>query len=482
MVGIPRQFPAMFGRRRTGAIDPHTSTGMRTFLVVWAGQFVSLVGTNLTGFALAVWVFQETGSTTTLALVLFASQVPQLVATPFAGALVDRWDRRVAMIVSDTGAGIGTLAIALLLLTDSLEIWHLYVALSVSGVFQALQWPAYSAATTLLVRKAHHGRAAGLVQLAEAVGQVIAPALAGFLLVVGGLGLVISLDVITFLFAVGTLAFVRFPAPKRSQAAEHAAGSLWHEARFGWKYIRERPGLLAVLVYFGSVNLVFGFIGVLIFPLALAFASEAGLGSAFSIAGVAMVVGSLVMSAWGGPRRRVYGVFLADLGIGAALIIVGLRPSLAYVTVGAVIAFLVLPIGNGSSQALWQAKVEPDLQGRVFAVRRLLAQATGPIAILAAGPLADHVFEPLLAEGGALAGSVGSVIGTGPGRGIAFMFIVLGAVSWLLTVAAYAYPRLRFVEDELPDVVDDEVEPGLRPVDADVPGIVPDGLSGEAAG
>ena len=135
-------------------------SGMRTFFVVWSGQFVSLVGTNLTGIALAIWVFQETGSTTKLALVLFASQVPQLVATPIAGALADRWDRRVAMLVSDTGAGVGTLAIALLLLTDNLEIWHLYAALSFSGVFQALQWPAYSAATTLLVPKHHHGRAA----------------------------------------------------------------------------------------------------------------------------------------------------------------------------------------------------------------------------------------------------------------------------------------------------------------------------------
>jgi DHA3 family macrolide efflux protein-like MFS transporter len=425
---------------------------MKTFFVVWAGQFVSLVGTNLTGFALAVWVFQETGSTTQLALVLFAGQVPQLVATPFAGALVDRWDRRRAMMISDTGAGVGTLVIAALLLTDSLQIWHLYIALSFSGTFQALQWPAYSAATTLLVDKEHHGRAAGMVQLAEAVGQVIAPALAGVLLLVGGLGLVISVDVLTFLFAVGTLAFVRFPAPKKSEAAVEASGSLWHEARYGWRYIRRRKGLLALLLYFGSVNLVFGFIGVLIFPLVLSFASEAALGTSFSIAGIGMVLGSIVMSAWGGPKRRVFGIFWADVVVGLALVAAAWRPSIVGITAGAFIVFLVIPIGNGSSQALWQAKVEPDLQGRVFAVRRLLAGGTGPVAYLLAGPLADGVFEPLLAPGGALAGSVGSIIGTGPGRGIAFLFMVMGALSIVFTVLAYAYRPLREVQEQLPDV------------------------------
>jgi MFS family permease len=422
---------------------------------VWSGQFVSLIGTGLTTFALAIWVFQETGSTTQLALVLLASQAPQLIVTPLAGAMADRWDRRWMMILADTGAGLATLAIATLLLTDTLEIWHLYIALAFSGSFEAFQWPAYSAATTLLVPKEHHGRAAGMVQLAEAIARVIAPAVAGVVLVVAGLGAVIAIDVVTFVLAVGSLLFVRFPRPEVSEVGKAAESSIRADIRFGWDYIKARPGLLALLAYFGSVNLVFGFIGVLIFPLGLAVASEAGLGTAFSIGGLAMVAGSLLMSAWGGPKRRVYGVFAADVAIGLALILGGLRPSIAYVTAGAAIAFFVIPMGNGSSQALWQAKVEPDVQGRVFAVRRLLAQVTGPLALIAAGPIADSWFEPLLAADGALAGTVGAVIGTGPGRGIGFLFIILGVLSIALTIAAYAYPRLRNVEFEIPDAIGD---------------------------
>ncbi|MCP4964900.1 MAG: MFS transporter [bacterium] len=434
---------------------------MKTFVAVWAGQFVSLVGTALTGFALSIWVYLETGSATQLSFVLLASQLPQILFTPIAGALVDRWDRRWAMIVADTGAGVGTLAIALLLFTGNLEIWHLYITLAISGIFQSFQWPAYSAATTLLVSKEQYGRAAGMVQMAEAVGQVIAPALAGVLLVFGGLKMIIFIDVASFLVAVATLLIVRFPKPEQSKAGAEASGSLLSEARFGWTYIKERHGLMALLVYFSSVNLVFGFVGVLSFPLILGFADEVAVGNIFSAAGVGMVVGSIIMSVWGGPTRRVLGVLGADLVLGFALIGFGMSASLTPVIIGAIVGFTVIPIANGSSQALWQAKVEPDVQGRVFAVRRVVAQIAGPVALLMAGPLADNVFEPMLQEGGALADSVGSVIGVGPGRGIAFLFIILGGLSIVFTIIAYMYPRLRNLEDELPDYDEIEAVPEL---------------------
>jgi len=424
---------------------------MRTFVAVWGGQFVSLVGTSLTHFALSIWVFQETGSATRLSFVLLASQLPQLLFTPIAGALVDRWDRRWAMILSDTGAGIGTLVIAVLLFTDNLELWHLYVALSVSGVFQSFQWPAYSAAVTLLVSKEQYGRASGMIQMAEAVGQVIAPALAGAALAFGGLETVIFIDVVSFLFAVTTLLAVRFPKPKQSRAGAESKGSLLSEARYGWTYIKQRPGLLALLAYFSSINLVFGFVGVLIFPLVLGFADEVAMGNAFTAAGLGMVLGSILMSAWGGPKKRVYGVLGGDLILGISLVIFGLRPSLIAIVIGGVTAFFVIPIANASSQAIWQAKVDPDVQGRVFAVRRVLAQIAGPVAMLLAGPLADSVFEPLLQEGGSLAGSVGRFIGVGPGRGIALLFMILGGISIVFTLIAYMYPRLRNLEDETPD-------------------------------
>lgn len=431
----------------------------RTFFVVWSGQLVSLVGSNLTAFGLSVWVYLETGSVTQLAVILLASQLPQLVVTPVAGALVDRWDRRWAMILSDTGVAVGTLAIAVLFATGNLETWNLTLALAFSGVFQAFQWPAYSAAITLLIPKAQYGRAAGLVQLADALGQVAGPVLAGLVLVASGIGAILVIDVVTFLVAVTTLLMVRFPTPERSEAGEEGAGNLLQETLYGFRYLGRRHALLALLGYFALVNLVFGFIGPLFIPLILSFAGEAALGTVFSVAATGMLVGSLIASAWGGPKRKVAGLLAAGVVLGIMLMIVGWQESLLVITVAGWFGFAVVPSANAASQAIWQAKVEPDVQGRVFAVRRLVSQGALPLAYLLVGPLADNVLEPLMAEGGGLADLVGPVIGTGTGRGYALFFVVLGVVVVAGTIVAWLYPPLRHLERDLPDAVPDRASP-----------------------
>ena len=179
------------------------------------------------------------------------------------------------------------------------------------------------------------------------------------------------------------------------------------------------------------------------------------------------VLGSIIMSAWKGPQHLVRGLVIAVSGLGLGLVLIGLRPNVLWVTIAAFIGFLSIPFGNGFSQAIWQRKVDPDVQGRVFAVRRTLAQGTGPLALIAAGPLLDNIFEPALQPGGSLAGSVGEIIGTGPGRGAAFFMILMGLAAILISIVAYSYPRMRNLESELPDAVDpdegsaDEVGTGV---------------------
>lgn len=431
------------------AVTP--STSMRTFFTVWGGQLVSILGSTMSAFGLQLWVYAETGSVTNLALVALAFALPAVLISPFAGALVDRWDRRKVMLASDAVAGVATLCVAGLYATDSLHLWHIYVLVAVGSMGSAFQAPAWLASIPLLVPKPHLGRANGLVQLNDGLSLVMAPALAGVVLVASGLGAILLIDVATFLFAVGTLAVVRFPRPEGHAAT--STGSMLGDAAAGWRYVRERGGLFGLLWVYAGVNFSLSFGNVLFIPLVVAFASESAAGGVLSAAGFGAVAGSVAVSAWGGPKKRVRGTMIAIVGAGLGVALAGVRPSLVLVAASAFALMAMVPVANTSSQVLWQLKVPPAMQGRVFAIRRMISQAISPIAILASGPLADRVFEPLMAEGGALAGSVGSVIGVGPGRGVGLMFIVTGLLTALLGVVGYLAPRVRNIETELPDYV-----------------------------
>ena len=426
--------------------------GMRTFLVIWSGQLVSTLGSNLTGFALGVWIYQETGSTTLFAINMLAFAIPTLIMSPFAGALVDRYDRRVMMIVSDTGAGLSTLAIAILLFTNNLEIWHIFIATAFNAAFTSFQWPAYSAVTSLLVPKDQLGRAGGMVQIGQAVSQLLAPAAAGAMLVTIGLEGIVLVDFITFAFAVLTLLIVRVPKPAATAEGEASKGTIWQEAAFGWKYIVARSGLLGLLLVFAAINFLSGITGPLIAPLILDMTSAEVLGILASIVGLGMLVGTLVMSAWGGPKRRIHGVLGFMMIGGVSYIFMGITPLLWMMAIAGFLMMFVMPIINGSSQAIWQVKVAADLQGRVFSVRRMIAWSTTPLAYILAGILNDNVFKPLLAEGGSLANTViGQTIGVGPSRGTGLLFIVLGILTIIVAGIGYLNPRVRNVESELPD-------------------------------
>lgn len=426
---------------------------MQVFILIWFGQLVSLIGSGLTGFALGVWVYQRTGSVTQFALISVSTILPLILISPLAGTLVDRWNRRWVMILSDLGSGLSTGAIALLLVAGRLEIWHIYLATAFGSTFSAFQWPAYTAATTLLVPKKHLGRASGMTQLGKAFARLISPVLAGILLVTIQLPGVILLDVATFLFAFFTLLSIRFPDAQTTATREVGKASLLREAAYGWTYITARPGLLGLLIFFTASNFMIGVVSVLTTPLVLSFAEPAVLGTILSIGGIGMLVGSLVMSTWGGPQRRIDTVFGFILLSGLCIMAAGLRPSVPLFALAAFLFFLSLPMINGSTQVIFQQKVAPDVQGRVFALNGAIAGASLPLAYAVAGPLADQVFEPLMAPNGSLAGSIGQLIGVGPGRGIGLLFIVMGALTILATVAAYQYPRLRLVEEELPDAI-----------------------------
>jgi MFS transporter, DHA3 family, macrolide efflux protein len=425
-----------------------TLNGRTIFGIVWLGQLISVLGSALTAFALGLRVYQETGSVTQFALLSLCEVLPVILLAPLAGTLVDRWDRRWTMILSDTGAALCTLGLAALLFTHRLEVWHIYLAAALSALAGTFQTPAYLAASSLLVSPKDLGHVGGLMQLGQAAAEILAPMLAGFLILQIQLYGVILIDFATFGFAVCTLLIVRFPRPEAAPSphASPAAPNFRREMADGWAYLRGQPGLLALLAYFAVVNFFSGMIGVLAQPMILSFTSADVLGLLFTIAGGGFLLGSVVMSAWGGPKRRVDGILGFGLLFGLGLCTLGFRPAALWVGLGAFVAHFALPFINGCNQAIWQSQVPPTLQGRVFALRQTVAKSAQPLAILAAGPLADRVFGPLLTPGTIWASRLGGLIGVGPGRGIGLLFIVIGALVTATMLAGYRLPHLQSAE------------------------------------
>lgn len=436
--------------------------GLRNFLLIWTGQLISGVGSRLTSFALGVWMLQTTGSTTRFALIFVAMAVPALLVLPIAGALVDRWDRRRTMIACEATSAATMLVLAGLLAAGQLAYWQIYVGVAITSLANAFLQPAYAASIPLLVDQRQLSRVNGLVQTGFAVAQVGGPLLAGVLVSTLSMPGVLALDALSFACGMVVLVLARIPRPARTQ--DEQGDSLLHEAATGLAYVRARPGLLGLLVVFGASNFLFGIASIAITPLVLSVADPALLGVQMAVGGSGLLLGGLVMTVWGGPRRRVVGVLGFSLLAGASLAAHGLLPSFALLVVAGFVFFLAVPVINASNASLWQVKVPADLQGRCFAIQRILSEAAMPLGYCLAGPLAEFAFEPLMAVDGPLATTVGVWIGVGPGRGLGLMFVMLGVSMMLVAVGAWCVRAIRRVEDELPDA---RVEAAAEPLPAD---------------
>jgi MFS transporter, DHA3 family, macrolide efflux protein len=423
-------------------------SNISVFITIWFGQVISLVGSGLTSFALGVWVFERTGSPTQFALIGLFAVLPKVVLSPIAGAIVDRWDRRKVMILADAGAGLSTLFVALMLFSHQLELWHIYLSAALSSSFGAFQWPAYMATVGQLVPAEQLGRANGLNQFGRAAAEIFSPLIAGVLVLRIQLEGVILIDVVTFLLAMVTLFIARFPGLDTSPVSDKLA-TFKRDLTFGWRYIVRREGLLNLLIFQTLVNFIWGMVGALIVPMILGFTSSDKLGAIITIAGVGMLTGSLLMTAWGGPKQRIKGVLYFELLSGFCFMLMGFRPEFWLVALGAFGAHVTIAIVFGSNQAIWQSKVEAENQGRVFATQQMFASLAAPLAYLLAGSLAENIFEPWMSSGAALSSKLQIVIGSEAGRGIGLMFILMGMSKVGVSFWGFLNPSIRNVEYDL---------------------------------
>jgi MFS transporter, DHA3 family, macrolide efflux protein len=423
----------------------------RTFNILCIGQAVSLLGTGMTRFAALIWAYEKTGAASALALLGFFVCITYVIASPFAGVLVDRWDRRKVMALADLGAGAMTALLLGLYLTGRLEIWHLYLMEGMAGVFEAFQEPAFSASVSQLVPKDQYTRANGLLSLGKSASRVFAPALAGILLQVSGLGAVMAADLGTMSLAVlSLLVFVRIPHPVKSQADNQAGASFWRQMRFGAGYILRRPGLRNLLMTFFLFNL-FGTITyfAVLNPMILARTGgdQITLGTVRTLMGLGGVAGGLAISIWGGPRQKIKGYLLsAAFSFLICDFTTAISRSLVGWSVAGFLTEFTIPFILAPYYALWQESVPADVQGRVFSTREMVQVLSQPFGYLAGGFLADGVFEPALNAGGALAGPLGWLVGSGPGAGMAAMFLCTSLLGSLTGFLGLLTPSIRSLD------------------------------------
>lgn len=428
-------------------------SGMFGFTIVWIGQIVSVLASAMSQFGLTIFMFQKTESATALGLMQVFFITPFLLISPLAGVWVDRYNRKTMMMVSDLGAGLATIVILIFQSLGILEFWHLYFASVIYGLGMAFQWPAYSAAITTMVPKEQYGRANGMMSLIEAGPGVIAPLLAGVLLPLIGLTGILIFDVITFLFAIGALMIVHVPQPPRTQEGAQGSGSILKEAAYGFKYIFARPSLLGLQMIFFVGNLFAGIGFTLLAPMILSRTGNDSLllGSAQTAGAVGGLIGGIIMSTWGGFKRRVHGVLIGWIISGIGMAIIGLAGGLPIWITGMLLSAIVVSLINGSNQAIWQSKVAPDVQGRVFSARRLIAWLTNPISPIIAGTLADFVLEPQMRTTSTLSETFGWLVGTGPGAGMGLIIFFCGLFSVFAGLAGYFVPAIHNAETILPD-------------------------------
>ncbi|HYO56967.1 MAG TPA: MFS transporter, partial [Archangium sp.] len=382
------------------------------------------MGTQLAGFALGIWVFENTGSTSAFALVILATLLPGFLVAPVAGLVADRISHRRVMLWSDVVVMLCALLAMWLFSTQRVELWFIVAIAMLSSAMDTFRTPAWMAATTLMVPKEHIGRASGMVQASQALTMLVSPLVGGLLVSIVKVQGVLLIEVVAFFIAIVTLLSVRFGTNAHPQ--QKAGGNTWRaELLGGWNYIKSRNGLVGLMGFNFALSLMAAMTQVSLTPLILSVSTTAVLGTVQSTGGLGMMVGSILMGTWGGPRVKVYGIFVFSALFGLSMAGFGLIPVGPLTSIASFGVFFCVPIILGCKQVILQRKVMPDVQGRVFALDGMVSRAAAALALALVGPLADKVFEPLMSEGGGLAGSLGVVFGVGQGRGIALMLVCL---------------------------------------------------------
>ena len=428
------------------AENPQATRNLRAFQLIWLTQLIARVGNGMTAFGLGVFVYQETGQTTPGALIMLAAFLPGLLLAPLAGVLVDRFDRRLMMILSDTLSAIGLVALLGAFHLGFREVWVICACVAFSSVFEALLDPAYRATVTDLLTPEQYARASGMTQLAAAAQYLISPAVAGLVMVQFGINAVLMIDVATMVTTVSFTVIVWRTIKAEPKPVEQG---FWEDFRSGLAYFARNRGIVVLMLLVTLMTFCMGFLQTLLTPMMLDLADEQTLGLVRSVAAIGMVVASLAIGVFnmGNNHIRYLAIALAFGGV----VVIGLGMTTDVVLIGAAtfLFFMVLPPLNTSVEVLTRSWIPNETQGKIWGLMGLVSQLGFLVAYCIAGPLADAVFNPLLRPGGALVDGLGGIIGVGQSRGIGLMFGLVGILLILIAVVTPRVRAIRVLEDNL---------------------------------
>jgi DHA3 family macrolide efflux protein-like MFS transporter len=407
--------------------SPENTEPLTPFFILWTGQAVSLLGSQLVQFALIWWLTQETGSATVLAVASLVGLLPRVVLGPFIGALVDRWNRKHIMLVADSLIALVTIVLAFLFLSGDVRIWHIYIIMFVRSVGGGFHGPAMTASTSLMVPKKHLTRIQGLNQTLNGGLNIISAPLGAILLDLMPIEGILGIDVITALFAIVPLFFIFIPQPEPSQVHVGKVSTVWQDVRVGFRYMMGWTGLMIIAMMAVVINMLFTPAFSLL-PLLVKEHFGGGaiqLGAIESTFGIGVVLGGLLLGAWGGFKRRILTSMLGLMGTGLGVLMLGLLPpSLFTVASGAMfIVGMMIPLVNGPIMAVLQATVKPEMQGRVLTLLSSASSAMSPLGLSIAGPVADAV-------------------------GVRVWYVAGGIACMLMGVIAFFIPAVMHIEDE----------------------------------
>lgn len=424
------------------------------FLLIWFGQFISIIGTGLTIFSLGIYVYQQTNTASSFVFILMCAFLPPTLLKPYGGILADRQDRRLMMVLGDMGATIGLLFIFYMMITGNIELWHIYIGIAISSAFSAFQEPAYKALITDLVPEHQYAKASGLMQLASSAQYLISPFLAGILLSLIDIEFVFLIDISTLIIASSIVIWVRNKLGKAAQnKPDH---NLVADLKEGIQEFSRNKGVVTLVLTTTIVLFFVGLLQSLFIPMMMNLATVKTVGITQSLCASGILVGSLFIGLFGTKHSNVTilsislflsGIFFANLG---------LSTNIVFITLAGAMFFATLPFINTSIEVLIRNNIDNNKQGRVWSIISMITYLGSIIAFSVAGYLADNIFSPLLRTNELLAESIGHIVGVGEGRGIALMFIISGfmiSMTALLIWENQKIKRLRDIESQAHTII-----------------------------